>query len=98
MSKEITARKLNNLGFRKIKGSVNPEYYVFTPLENNCKQVIIGMNENGAKRCEMICDEMFECSPVPIKNIQSLMTEVMKSAFKDGREYQVDKINRAMIV
>lgn len=33
MNNEITARKLNGLGFRKLKGSTNPEYYVFTPHE-----------------------------------------------------------------
>jgi len=98
MTKEITARKLNSLGFRKLKGSVNPEYYVFTPLQNKCKQIIISMDNNGAKRCEMVCDTMVECSPLPIKDIQSLMTEVMNSAFKDGRRYQIDKINKAMTV
>jgi len=98
VNNEITARKLSGLGFRKLKGSTNPEYYVFTPLENNCKQVIISMDEKGAKRCEMVCDAMVECSPMPIKDIQSLMTEVMRSAFKDGRKYQVSRINEAMII
>ena len=59
--------------------------------------MIIGISEKGVKRYEMVADEMIDCSPLSIRDVKTLMSEVMMSAFKDGRKYQVSKINEAIL-